>query len=253
MVIDIQKASFFKRLSAFLLDSIILILVAVAVAVPISAVLDYPSTVEAFETHYKQYEEKYEIDANMSAAEYDKLTPEQKERYEEASKALAKDKEIVKLYTSLMNKTILVVLISLFFAFIVTELAIPLIFKNGQTLGKKMLSLGVMRVDGVRISSFQLFARSVFGKFLMETTIPVLVIMLEFFGAMSGMGLIITALIFIIQVVLLIATKNNSTIHDYMAVTVVVDVNSQMMFDSPEDLIEYKKKLHEETVRNSPY
>lgn len=253
MVIDIQKASFFKRLSAFLLDGIILILIAVAVAAPISAIIDYPDTVEAFETHYKKYEEKYEIDANMSAAEYDKLTPEQKQRYEEASKALAQDQEIVKLYTSLMNKTVLVVLVSLFFAFIVTELAIPLFFKNGQTLGKKMLSLAVMRVDGVRISSFQMFVRSVFGKFLMETTIPVLVIMLEFFGAMSGMGLIITLLIFFIQVVLLIVTKNNSTIHDYLAVTVVVDINSQMMFDSNKDLIEYKKKQHEEMVRNSPY
>ena len=56
MVIDIQKASFFKRLSAFLLDGIILILIAVAVAAPISAIIDYPDTVEAFETHYKKYE-----------------------------------------------------------------------------------------------------------------------------------------------------------------------------------------------------
>ena len=69
MVIDIQKASFFKRLSAFLLDSIILILVAVAVAVPISSVLDYPSTVEAFETHYKQYgahEDEYILEQKTS-------------------------------------------------------------------------------------------------------------------------------------------------------------------------------------------
>ena len=253
MVNDIQKASFFKRLSAFMLDSIILILVAVAVAVPISAILSYPDTVEAFETHYKKYEEKYAIDTNMSADEYDKLTPEQKERYEEATKELAKDKEIIKLYTALMNKTILVVTISLFFSFVVTELAIPMFFKNGQTLGKKMMSLGVMRVDSVRISSFQLFVRSIFGKFLMETMIPVLVIMLEFFGVMAGMGVIITALIFIVQIVLLIVTKTNSTIHDYFAVTVVVDMNSQTMFDSPEALIEYKKKLHEEEVRNAPY
>jgi len=87
----------------------------------------------------------------------------------------------------------------------------------------------------------------------METMIPILVIMLEFFGVMAGMGVIITALIFIVQIVLLIVTKTNSTIHDYFAVTVVVDMNSQTMFDSPEALIEYKKKLHEEEVRNAPY
>ena len=253
MVNDIQKAGFFKRLSAFLLDSIIFILVAVAIAVPISAIISYPDTVEAFETHYKKYEEKYAIDTNMSAAEYDKLTPEQKERYEEATRELANDKEIIELYTALMNKTVLVVLISLFFAFIVTELAIPMFLKNGQTLGKKMVSIGVMRVDGVRLSSFQLFVRSIFGKFLLETMIPTLVIMMEMFGVMSGMGVIITGLILIIQTVLVIVTKTNSAIHDYVAVTVVVDMNGQTIFDSPEELIEYKKRLHEEEVRNAPY
>ena len=253
MSIDIQKASISKRLSAFLLDSIIFILIAVAIAVPISAIARYPATVEAFEAHYKQYEEKYNIDTNMTAEEYDKLSPEQKARYEEATKALNSDKVIVQLYLDLMTKTIIVVVLTLFFAFIVTELAIPLFLKNGQTLGKKMTAIGVVRADGVRISSFQLFVRSIFGKFLMETMIPVFAIMLGFFGVMVGMGIIISILILLIQIVLLIATKTNSAIHDSLAVTAVVDMQTQMIFDSSEDLIAYKKRLHEEEVRNSPY
>lgn len=253
MIYDLQKASVSKRLSAFLLDIIIFILIAAAVAGLFSMIIGYGKTVKAFEMRYQKYEEKYNIDTNMTADQYAELTPEQKEKYEEASKELAKDEEIVVLYTQLMNKTIIIVFVSLFFAFVIAEMALPMLLKNGQTLGKKIFSIGVMRTDGVRVTNFQIFVRSIFGKFLMETMIPVFVILLEIFGVMAGMGIIVTALIFIFQVVLLIATKNNSAIHDTLAVTVVVDMQSQMIFDSVEELVEYKKRLHEEEVQNSPY
>ena len=253
MIQDLQKASVSKRLSAFLLDIIVFILIAAAIASLLSLVLGYGKTVKSFEEHYKKYEDKYAIDTNMTADDYAALTPEEKERYEAASKALAEDIEIVEIYTQLMNKTILIVFVSLFFTFVIAEMALPLFLKNGQTLGKKIFGIGVMRTDGVRVSNFQMFVRSIFGKFLMETMIPAFVIFLEMFGVMSGMGIIVTALILIFQVVLLIATKNNSAIHDTLAVTVVVDMQSQMIFDTVEDLIEYKKKLHEEEVQNAPY
>ena len=253
MVSDIQKASVSKRLAALMLDVIILILIAAAIASVISLIWGYGDTVKSFEEHYKKYEEKYNIDTNMSAEEYEALSPEQKEAYEEASRELAKDTEIIQLYTDLMTKTILIVFISLFFAFIIAEMAVPMLFGNGHTLAKKLFGIGVMRTDGVRVSSFQIFVRSIFGKFLMETLIPVMVILLEFFGVMSGMGIIVTALILLFQVILIIATKTNSAIHDTLAVTVVVDLQGQMIFDTPEDLMAYKNRLHEEKVQSTPY
>lgn len=253
MIYDLQKASVSKRLSAFLLDIIVFILIAAAIASLMSVILGYGETVKSFETHYQKYEEKYKIDTNMSEDDFAKLSQEEKARYEAASQALAKDDVIVELYTQLMNKTIIIVFVSLFMAFAIAEMALPMLFKNGQTLGKKIFSIGVMRTDCVRVSNFQMFVRSIFGKFLMETMIPAFVILLEMFGVMSGMGIIVTALLLIFQVVLLIATKNNSAIHDTLAVTVVVDMQSQMIFDSVEDLIAYKKRLHEEEVQNAPY
>lgn len=253
MVSDIQKASVSKRLAALMLDAIILFLIAAAIASVISLVWGYGDTVTTFETHYKKYEEKYNIDANMSREEYEALSPEQKKAYEEASRELANDTEIVELYTELMSKTIIIVFVSLFFAFIISEMAVPMLWGNGQTVGKKLFGIGVVRTDGVRISNFQVFVRSIFGKFMMETLIPVMVIMLEFFGVMSGMGIIVTALILLFQVILIIATKTNSAIHDTLAVTVVVDLQSQMIFDTPEELMAYKNRLHEEKVQNTPY
>lgn len=253
MVQDLQKASVSKRLAALMLDALIFILIATAIASVFSLIFNYGDTVKSFEGHYKKYEEKYNIDANMSAEEYEKLTPEQKAAYEQASRELAQDDEIVELYTKLMNQTIFIVFVSMFLAFVISEMAVPFIFKNGQTLGKKLFAIGVMRTDCVRVTNFQIFVRSIFGKFMMETLIPVMVIMLEFFGVMSGMGIIVTALILIFQVVLLIVTKNNSAIHDTLAVTVVVDMQSQMIFDTPEDLMAYKNRLHEEKVNATPY
>lgn len=253
MGLDLQKASVSKRLAALMLDLIIFILVATAAASLLSLILGYGGTVKAFEAHYQKYEEKYQIDANMSAEEYNELTPEQKQRYEEASRELAKDDEIVELYRSLINKTILVVFISLFIAFALTELALPLIFKNGQTVGKKLFNLGVMRTDGVRVSSFQIFVRAIFGKFLIGTLLPVMFFMLDMFGVTGGMAILIVPLIVLLQAGLLIFTKNNYAIHDALAVTVVVDMQGQMIFDTVEDLVAYRKALHEEMVRNTPY
>ena len=47
--------------------------------------------------------------------------------------------------------------------------------------------------------------------------------------------------------------KTNSGIHDMLASTVVVDLASQMIFDSPEDVLEYKTKIHEEEVKHAKY
>ena len=253
MVQDLQKANVSKRLAALMLDLIVFVLVAAAVASLISLIFGYGETVKAFETHYQKYEEKYNIDANMSREEYDKLTQEQKQRYEEASRELAKDDKIVELYTALINKTMLVVFIALFITFAATELAVPLIFKNGQTLGKKLFGIGVMRTDGVRISPFQVFVRAIFGKFLIGTLLPVMFFMLDLFGVTGGMAILVVPLIVLLQIGLLIFTKNNYAIHDALAVTVVVDMQGQMIFDTVEELVAYRKRLHEEMVRNAPY
>jgi hypothetical protein len=42
------------------------------------------------------------------------------------------------------------------------EFLVPYLLKNGQTVGKKMFSLGVMRVDGVKISTFSLESAGMF-------------------------------------------------------------------------------------------
>lgn len=105
-----------------------------------------------------------------------------------------------------------------------------------------------MRKDGVKITPFMMFARTILGKYTVETMIPVFLLVAVFFGIMGLEGLIGFALILIAQVIVAFATRNKTGIHDLLACTVAVDLSSQMIFNSPEEQLEYHKQLHEENI-----
>jgi len=48
-------------------------------------------------------------------------------------------------------------------------------------------------------------------------------------------------------------TRNNSAIHDLLAGTVVVDMSSQTIFRSTEELIAYKKRVAAERAARQVY
>ena len=130
---------------------------------------------------------------------------------------------------------------------------VPLIFKNGQTLGKKVFGIAIMRADGVAVTPFQVFIRAIIGKYTVETMIPVFLLLLMFFGAIGSLGFIIIALILLLELIVIIASRTNSLIHDLFAVTVAVDMSSQMIFKNAEEMLEYKKALAEKKAREQNY
>ena len=132
------------------------------------------------------------------------------------------------------------------FAYLLLEFVVPLLLKNGQTLGKKIFGIAIMRTDGVKITPFALFVRTVLGKYTIETMVPVLIVIMIYFSILGLTGTVVLGLIALLQIILLAATKSRSAIHDLLACTVAVDFASQRIFDSSEELLEYKKKLHEE-------
>ncbi len=249
MIFDLQKASLSKRISAFLFDFIIFCVIAVGLALLLSAIVGYDAKLNRLEELYNEYEEEYNIDTSLSSDDYNALSDEEKARYEDASRAMNEDKEMIGLYTVLLNLTLLTVSLSIFLSFIVWEVILPLIFKNGQTLGKKIFGIAVMRTDGVKISALQVFVRAVIGKFTIETMIPVFLLLLVFFGMIGTVGLLIIAILLTVQIILMIVTKTNSMIHDIFAVTVTVDLASQMIFNDANEMIEYKKRIAEQKAR----
>lgn len=253
MIYDLQKASMWKRASAFLFDFIILGILVVGLATLMSSVAGYDGYYDAVQASYDKYEQEYGIDFEITQEEFQKLTQEEQDIWWEAYYALCDDTDAMYAYNMVVNLTLLIATFSILISFAVLEFAVPMLLKNGQTLGKKIFGIGVMRTDAVKVTGPLLFIRTILGKFTIETMIPLLILMMIFFGTVGIEGTIIIGLILLVQIILMIATHTNSMIHDVLAKTVVVDVASQMIFDSEADLIAYKEKVHAEQVARQTY
>lgn len=247
---DFQKANMWKRISAALLDLILLVIAVVGFALLLSTVLNYNSYHDRLMAAYEKYEEIYGISLDMTAEEYEKLPKPEQTLYDMAVKEFSADKDVNYLYSMMFNYTLIITIFSFLLGYLLLEFFVPLLFKNGQTVGKKIFGIALMREDGVKITPFLLFARTVLGKYTLETMFPVLILTMIYFGAMGIVGTIAVLGLLVLNLILLFATKAHTPIHDKMAHTVAVDMASQMIFDSPEAMLEYKKRIHAESVED---
>lgn len=253
MTTDLQKASLSKRIAAGILDAMLLCVLAVGFMSILFNLLDYNSHSTALKQSYEQYETKYGITFDITEAEYEAMTEAQRENFDAAYKALIDDDDVIYTYNLLINLTLLITTFGILFAMAVLEFAVPLWLKNGQTIGKKVFSLGLMRTDGVQITPLQLFARTILGKFTVETMIPVYIIVMVFFNSIGILGPAVLLVLLAAQAVSMIVTRTNSMLHDLIGGTVAVDISSQKIFRSTDDLIEYQKKIAAERAARQDY
>ncbi|MDE7406145.1 MAG: RDD family protein [Clostridiales bacterium] len=138
--------------------------------------------------------------------------------------------------------------IGLLLAYITLEFVLPIIFKNGQTVGKKVFGICLIRPNCVKINNLSLFARTILGKYAIETMFPVLLVFLFIFGGIGILALILLAALALLNIVLFFATKNRTPIHDLLACTVAADMRVQMIFQTEDELVEKKALAHRELV-----
>lgn len=243
---DLQRAGMWKRLSAALFDVIILFTVIVGMALLLSAVLNYDQYIERMDSLEVKYAEEYGVDFDITAEELKALSEAERKVYEDADKAYSEDPDVIYTYNMMLSMAMVIITFAIFLGYLILEFLIPLLLKNGQTLGKKLFGIGVMRVDGVRLPPILLFARTVLGKFTIGTMIPVYVVIMIVFGRLGLTGTVIIGALALVQAILFFGTRDHTPIHDKLAGTVTVDLASQMIFDSPEALLEYKKRIHAE-------
>ena len=261
MIYDLQKGSLLKRASAFLLDGIILVILVTGFAFALSGIFHYGTYADRYSAGMDYYAKQYNVDFDsiVTEADYNALSDQEKQNYEAVIDAMNNDPELLHALNMIVSIIVLVVSISTVLAFAVVEFILPLILKNGQTVGKKIFGLAVMRVNGVRIRTVSLFIRTFLGKYVIETMIPVLIALMIIFnaiGIMGGpgiMGLIFVGLLLIGQVLLLCFTKTKSMIHDIISDCVVVDMASQLIFDDEQSMLQYKAQKSAEIAAKSPY
>ena len=249
-MLDLQRANLLKRISAAIFDFILLATLAVGLMWGTSAALKYDKYVDLYDERYEYYLKKSGFD---ESTEYSKLSDEDKKLYDLADEEFKHDKEAIYAISMMFNLSLIIVTFPTLLAFLILEFFVPLLFKNGQTLGKKIFGIAVMRVDGIRVNGVLMFARSILGKFTVGTMLPILAFVLTFFGILGIVGILIFGGIIFTQIVLVLFTKAHTPIHDKLAQTVTVDMASQMIFDTTEELVAYKNKLQAENADKAAY
>ena len=253
MAVDLQKAGMWKRMAAWMLDTILLVVLAVGMGALVALLLGYDAHSEALSSAYDRYEAEYGVVLDISQQEYLELTEQQRQQYDAAYKALTADESVIYTYNVVINQTLLMISLGLLLSTLALEFVIPLWLGNGQTVGKKIFALGVIRTDGVRLTALQLFVRTLLGKFTLEIMLPVYLAIMAFFGIVGLPGTLVLLGLALAQLILLAVTANNSVIHDLLAGTVVVDIASQQIFKSTDDLIAYTKWIHAEQAARKDY
>lgn len=261
MIFDFQKADMWKRISAFLCDIILFSIVAVGIAFLLSSILGIDAQQEKMAAVCGRYVEEYDLDAFLSKEEldgalsisideerYNELSEADRAVFDSAFEALNNDKEYLRAYSMVVQFILLIITFSVLISYMILEFTVPLLFKNGQTLGKKVFGVAVMRMDGVKISPILLLVRTLLGKYAVETMIPIFVLISLVIGTASIVTLILLLVLIVAQIALVCFTQARTPLHDVLAGTVTVDFASQMIFESSEELLEYKKRLHAESV-----
>ena len=250
MRFEIQRADTWKRISAFLFDVIMLMIVAVGFAAILSAVLNYDSHVEKYDAIKTEYYEKYNIDLETPE---DQLTQEQKQAREDANKAFEEDTRAIFEYNMLINLALIIISFSILISYLILEVTLPHFMKYGRTMGKRVFGLAVIRTNGVRADGVAFFIRTIIGKYVMETMVPIYLIIMTLFSDAGIIGPVVILLIVALEIFTVFYTKTRSMIHDLVSDTVVVDYASQMIFETEDDLVQYKTRIHEEIANKQEY
>ena len=253
MVTSLQKASFGKRIISSIFDGILLSILAVGLAALLSLAFGYNNYINNVSQSYAKYENEYNVKFQISAQEYNNLSDNEKENYNTAYEALIKDPDLLYNYNMLLSLTLLIITFSILPAVIIIEFVVPLIFGNGQTLGKKIFGIALMNTEGVKVNNIQLFARAILGKFAIEIMIPLTIVLMMFFNSIGLLGGLVLVGILIIEAICIISTNTNSCIHDLLAQTVAVDIASQQIFETYDALIEHKKAIHAQEAQKADY
>ena len=123
----------------------------------------------------------------------------------------------------------------------------PLLFKNGETLGKKVTHIAVVSNEGFTVKKRQIVLRQV------------LLFAAMFLAAfVFGIGITSFAILGLMTFILFVATlipKNKRAPHDFAAYTLVVDSIHSTWFDNLEDEMAHKKEIDDNMAKykkNSP-
>lgn len=154
---------------------------------------------------YNEETNKYEYLENVSINE--KLSFYKNAVANTIDKVLYNDPQIIELTNSILKNNITSLIFSFIISMIIFFLVIPLISKNGSTIGKYMFKIGVIDLKTKQIA------------FKGQTSLRFIIILLEVLLSLMSFGGVL-----LISFSFTIFTKNNSALHDLVCKTTLVDL-----------------------------
>lgn len=124
---------------------------------------------------------------------------------------------------------------------LIVYLIIPLITRDGESIGKKFCHIALCNLKGYRVQKRQIVFRFFIFFVLMTLSLFVVGIGLTSFATL-GIGAL---LMFIVVLV----NKKHKAIHDFAAMTLVIDAKTSVWFASQEDELKRSKELEEKLNR----
>ena len=130
-------------------------------------------------------------------------------------------------------------------SFAIFYILIPLLFKDGETLGKKTMNIAVISYDGYSAKKRQILFREI-----------LLFIVISILGIVVGIGLTsfaIMALGVLVLFILTLISKKRRCLFDYAAYTIVVDSIHSVWFKTKEDELRHEQELKENMAKYTKY
>lgn len=276
---ELRKIGIVRRASAALLDVILLVVLTTGFMFILSLICNYSDQEKLSNKYYGEWEDfrktyvadvadyygydykttgsDYTITKNGEESSLNSLMQSLKDsKGQDAATKVAYDasleltpaEKVNWQYQYVYNLLFMMISVGTLLAYLALEFILPLIFKNGQTVGKKVFGICLVRTDCVKITNLSLFARTILGKYAIETMFPVLLVFLFIFGGIGILALILLAALALLNIVLFFATKNRTPIHDLLGCTVAADMRVQMIFQTEDELVEKKALAHRELV-----
>lgn len=135
------------------------------------------------------------------------------------------DDVYLNLARSITGYSIFTILLSLTLSSLILYLIIPLLMKNGETIGKKLFSIGLASArDGFKVRKSQIIIRY-----------------LSFYFIEIIVSIIAVGLPLIVSFSMLVFNKKGYTIHDYLAATVLVDRKKSIIYKDYEEFINHER------------
>jgi len=212
----------FRRFGAFIVDLCLVVVLTVVIALPLRSISGYAATSDRMNAIFDRIAAEHGVDINITNQQYNALSEEEKLAIDAALVDISEDTEAAELYAKTVRLLFIVIFSSLLVSVVLLELVLPLIFKNGQTIGKKLMRFEVQRRDGEPLNLVTMLLRSITGKFFIDYGLPVF-FFLSFIYANAGRTPLIGLLMLTLaQIVCIAVTSDRRALHDIIASTVVV-------------------------------